>query len=93
MCDWKGGWVFVLLEHRSLHISDDYIIITSWNIELSLSAGVSRFKSGASHFEGRIEIYIDNQWISLCNDQWTQSNAHVICRQLGYKLWERVQFF
>nr|XP_006811338.1 PREDICTED: neurotrypsin-like [Saccoglossus kowalevskii] len=40
-----------------------------------------------SHFanKGFIEIYIDRKWNRICNDDVTDTTAHVVCKQLGYR--------
>lgn len=39
---------------------------------------------GARPTEGRVEICFDNQFGTICDDNWGRSEAEVACKQLGF---------
>ncbi|XP_041347093.1 macrophage scavenger receptor types I and II-like, partial [Gigantopelta aegis] len=42
-----------------------------------------RLVNGSSQYEGRVEVFYDNQWGTLCDDNFSYRGATVICRMLG----------
>ncbi|KAJ8407595.1 hypothetical protein AAFF_G00274520 [Aldrovandia affinis] len=36
------------------------------------------------HNEGRVEIFYKGEWGSICDDDFSLANAHVLCRHLGF---------
>ena len=43
-----------------------------------------RLYGGANPSDGRLEVFHNQQWGTVCDDGFDQADARVICFQLGY---------
>ena len=44
-----------------------------------------RLVEGDSHNEGRVRFFFNDQWGSVCNDNWGMNESNVACKSLGFQ--------
>ena len=85
--DWEDD--FAVLTHTGGQaeyegLSEDLPVTIDDNTgDLRLVDG-TLFTEGGDPCEGRLEIYYDGQWGTICDDYWSQDDADTACRALGF---------
>ncbi|XP_019856379.1 PREDICTED: lysyl oxidase homolog 2-like [Amphimedon queenslandica] len=48
-----------------------------------------RLQGGAYSNEGRVEVYCNGRWGTICDDGFSSTDARTVCKQLGYSYYSR----
>ena len=69
-----------------------YVIDSTRIWDSSPFFGMIRLQGGAYSNEGRVEVYCNGQWGTICSTGFDSTDANTICKQLGYDSYHSIHY-
>ena len=74
---------YVAYMQKRNHWCDVFIFLSKASGKDCVNGHV-RLRDGANEMEGRVEVCLDGVWGSICDNKWSDPDASVVCKQLGF---------
>ena len=58
-------------------------MLSAINFFIGCVEGEVQLRGGVTYTEGRVEICLNDEWGTVCDQTWDTADAGIVCRQLG----------
>ena len=77
-------YIYICIVIRSIPSINHRLYLLLCIVMSICAPGEIRLQGSFQNGSGRVEVCKNNAWGTVCDDSWDNSNAMVVCRQLGY---------
>ena len=81
MCP-KSGHIFNYSSYTCVFV---YILLSPCSRIYIIYTYLVQLVGGSLPNEGRIEVYYNGEWGTVCSNGWDDSDSSLVCAQLGFK--------